>query len=122
MRFGNDSDQVDVPIFKILFLAILVIVIVAVLSFIATGGDLASYSFWAPKQAAAENKVFHQTQQYTDGKAIHLIELCSNEAAAEPGSATAHAFAGEIRVEAGTIALNQLPPDVQSCVEQAKGQ
>lgn len=122
MKFGSGYEEVDIPIGKIILLALLAIVIIYALGFAATGGDLAIYSFWAPKQAAAENKVFHQTQQYTDGKAVHLIELCSNEAAAEPRSAAQRAFAGEIRVEAGTIALNQLPPDVQDCIAQAKGQ
>jgi hypothetical protein len=122
MRFGDGVDEVDVPLTKLAILAVLVLGIIVVLSFIATGGDLVSYEFWAPKQARAENKVFHQTQQYTDGKAVHMIELCSNMAAADPGSPAARAFAGEIRVEASTIALNQLPPDVQDCVALAKGQ
>lgn len=122
MRFGNELEEVNIPVFKIALIAILIVVFIAIISFVATGGDLASYEFWAPKQAAADNKVFHQTQTYTDGKAVHMIELCGNAAAAEPGSAAQRAFYSEIRVEAGTIDNRQLPPDVQDCVAQAKGQ
>jgi|SRR5271165_1076067 len=122
MKFGSGYEEIDIPVGKIALLIVLAIVLMYAIGFAATGGDLAIYSFWAPKQAAAENKVFHQTQQYTDGKSVHIIELCSNMAGAEPGSTTARAFASEIRVEASTVNINQLAPDVQSRVEQARGQ
>jgi hypothetical protein len=121
MKFGSGYEEVDIPIGMIALLIALLIALAYGITFVATGGDLAIYSFWAPKQARAENKVFHQTQQYTDGKNVHMIELCGNMAAADPGSAAARAFASEIRVEAATIDVNDLTADVQSCVSQAKG-
>jgi hypothetical protein len=122
MKFGSGYEEVDIPVGKIILLIVLVFALAYAITFVATGGDLAIYSFWAPKQARAENKVFHQTQQYTDGKNVHMIELCGDLAAAEPGSTTARAFASEIRVEAATIDINDLSPDVQSCISQARGQ
>ena len=89
------------------------------LAFLTTGGDLAIYRFWAPKQANAENQVFHNTQAFTDGKNIHIGNLCIEAAKAE--GAVKAAFDSEIRTEASTINFDKLSLDNQACVLRAKG-
>jgi hypothetical protein len=87
--------------------------------FLMTGGDLAIYKFWAPKQANAENEVFHNTQAFTDGKNVHIGDLCIESAKAD-GNVKA-AFDSEIRTEASTVAFDKLSADNQACVLRAKG-
>jgi len=96
------------------------LIVTYALGFLATGGDLASYSFWAPKQQNAENRVFHNTQAFTDGKNVHIGSLCIESAKAD-GNVKA-AFDAEIRTEASTVAFDKLSEDNQACVLRAKGQ
>lgn len=95
------------------------LIVIYAIGFLTTGGDLAIYSFWAPKQANAENRVFHETQAFTDGKIQNIGQECFAYNAAEGDQKTA--FASEIRNEAATIDINKLPPDEKSCVMQARG-
>lgn len=95
------------------------LVILYALGFLITGGDLAIYSFWAPKQANAERQVFEHTQSYYDGKIQNLNQLCFAESQASGAQKTA--LAGEIRNEATTIDESRLPADEQVCVDHAKG-
>ncbi len=53
------------------------------LGFIATGGDLAIYRFWAPKQEAARRQVYEQTKSYRQGSIQRLNSLCSQINAAD---------------------------------------
>lgn len=87
--------------------------------FLMTGGDLAIYSFWAPKQANAENQVFHNTQAYTDGKNIQVSRLCKE--AAEATGPVKEAYNNEILTEVQTMDYNKLSPGNQTCVDKAKG-
>jgi len=109
----------EVPVAKLSLLAVLFIILVCCLGFLASGGDLASYEFWAPKRAAAENKVFHNTQQYVDGKVSYLGKLCRERARTTRDQQAA--FNDEIANEALTIDAARLPADLQACVAQAKG-
>lgn len=89
------------------------------LGFLATGGDLAIYSFWAPKQANAENKVFHNTQAYIDGKQAYIGRLCREANQAE--GAQKSALENEIVGEASTVDVSKLEASTQTCISQAKG-
>lgn len=44
------------------------------IGFLATGGDLAIYRFWAPKRAAAEYQVFKNTPAFVQGKIRALAQ------------------------------------------------
>lgn len=98
---------------------LVVIVFFYVVGFFATGGDLAIYSYWAPKRADAERNVFEHSQSYTEGKIQNLNQLCYAELKAE--GVQKLAIQGEIRNEAATINEARLPADEQACVDRAKG-
>lgn len=95
------------------------IVIFYGIGFLATGGDLVIYKFWAPKQADAERQVFEHSQSYYDGKIQNIGQLCHAESQAD--GAQKSALDSEIRNEAATISESRLPVDEQNCVERAKG-
>jgi hypothetical protein len=104
---------------RIVLAGFVLLVLLYGVGFLMTGGDLFIYQFWAPKQANAENKVFHNTQAYTDGKNVHIGSLCIESVKAD-GNVKA-AFDAEIRTEASTVDFSQLSPDNQACVLRAKG-
>jgi hypothetical protein len=90
------------------------------IGFLATGGDLAIYRFWAPKQENARRQVFENTQSYTQGKIQNISQECFAYQSAE--GAQKAALAGEIRNEALTVDLDKLPADERACVSEARGQ
>lgn len=108
------NDEIDVPVLRIAGLSVIALLIIYILAFAASGGNLAVYQFWAPKQAAAENHVFHNTQQYTDGKAVYIAKLCREEFRAE--GAQKSALRDEIATEATTVDVAKLPAQVQACI------
>ena len=102
-------------------LAMLVgLVIIYGLGFLATGGDLAIYKFWAPKQENAKRQVFENTQSYVEGKIQNIEQECFAYHKAD--GAQKDALAGEIRNEATTVDLDKLPSDERACVSEARGQ
>ena len=96
------------------------LIVVYALGFLATGGDLAIYRFWAPKQADAQREVFAHSQSYVQGKIQNIEQECFAYHSAD-GSQKA-ALAGEIRNEASTIAIGKLTADEQACVAEARGE
>lgn len=104
---------------RVILAGLVLLVLLYGVGFLATGGDLALYRFWAPKQANAQNQVFHNTQAYTDGKNIHIGELCIESAKAV--DAVRAAYDSEIRTEASTVDFDKLSLDNQACVLRAKG-
>lgn len=104
---------------RILAFVVVGFIVIYGLGFLATGGDLAIYSFWAPKQANAENRVFHNTQAYTDGKITYIGQLCRESATAEGNQKAA--IDGEIINESRTIDNSKLPADERECIDRAKG-
>ena len=113
-------DNFNLPIGKIIFGSFAFLILIYVLGFVATGGDLAIYRFWAPKQENARRQVFENTQSYTEGKIQNLEQEC--HAYRTTDGAQKEALAGEIRNEASTIDINKLPVDEQNCVEEARTQ
>lgn len=88
--------------------------------FLATGGDLAIYRFWAPKKANAGREVFENTQGYVQGKVEYLTRLRFQYNSAE--GSQKQALRQLILDEASTVNNNKLPYELQSFIEGLKVQ
>ena len=102
------------------FLAVVVLAIYC-LGFLATGGDLAIYRFWAPKRANAERAVFVETQSYVQGKIATLSLARLQYQMAEPGGAEREALRTYILSEAALIEEAKLPADLRAFVHSLEG-
>jgi hypothetical protein len=101
-------------------LALLTIMLVTYgLGFLATGGDLAIYRFWAPKQENARRAVFVETQSYVQGKITYLTEL--QLAYEQSEGAQKAALRTTILREAAQIDSDKLPPDLRGFISTVKG-
>lgn len=101
------------------FLAVMAAMIaIYAIGFIATGGDLAIYRFWAPKQENARRVVFENTQSFVQGKISHLTDLQLAYEQAEGNQKSAIRTA--ILREAAQIDLDKLPPDLRGFVPSLK--
>lgn len=98
---------------------LLVMVVMYGAGFLATGGDLAIYRFWAPKQENARREVFVQTQSYVQGKIAYLTELeLAYEQADGPQKASIRTT---ILREASQIDSHNLPADLNGFISTLKG-
>jgi hypothetical protein len=89
------------------------------LGFMATGGDLAIYRFWAPKRANAEREVFVNTNSYIQGKVSHLTQLrLDYEQADGAQKATLRTV---ILTEAAQVDNSKLPSDLAGFIAGLKG-
>jgi hypothetical protein len=102
------------------FLAVVVLAIYC-LGFLATGGDLAIYRFWAPKQENAKRAVFVETQSYVQGKISTLTLARLQYSQAEAGSAQREALRAYILSEAAQIDEDKLPADLRAFVHSLEG-
>jgi len=100
---------------------LLALVALFALSFIVTGGDLAIYRFWAPKQADAQRVVFENTQSYVQGKTEYISRLRYQYLEAEKGSPHKGALKQLILSEAATVDNSKLPVELESFIQQLKG-
>jgi hypothetical protein len=91
------------------------------LGFLITGGDLAIYRFWAPKQENARRVVFENTQSFVQGKAEYLSKLRFQYQESEPGSVHQKSLRTLILSEASTVDESKLPPDLQVFLDSLKG-
>jgi hypothetical protein len=91
------------------------------IGFLATGGDLAIYRFWAPKQENARRVVFEQTQSYVEGKIGSLSQERLAYESAVAGSAQQKSLRTMIITEASTIDNYKLPADLRSFIVGLKG-
>lgn len=99
--------------------SLLIVIVVSVLGFIATGGDLATYAFWAPKRAAVERQVFEQTPSFVHGKIEYLTRLRFEYQTAT--GAQKLALQQLILDEASTVDNQKLPLDLQAFISSLKG-
>lgn len=90
------------------------------LGFIATGGDLFIYRFWAPKMENAKREVFENTQSYVQGKAEHLTKLRYDYERADDKDGQKSALRSYILTEASTVDNSKLPPDLQRFISKLK--
>ncbi len=105
-------------------LALMVLVVMLVMygvGFLATGGDLAIYKFWAPKRANAERQVFENTQSYVQGKVAYLSEMRMEYESAKPDSDQRSALRRMILTESAQIDRDHLPADLNAFVESLRG-
>lgn len=81
------------------------------IGFVATGGDLLTYKFWAPKYANAQREVFENTQSYVEGKTGYINQLrLDYERADGPQK---EMLRRTILTEAATVDNGKLPADIQ---------
>jgi len=82
------------------------------LGFLATGGDLFTYKFWAPKRANAEREVFVNTASYIQGKTEYLtrLRLAYDSAIGDQKAALRQT----ILTEASQVDETKLPENLQS--------
>ena len=96
---------------KVLVAILLVMVAMYGFGFLATGGDLAIYRFWAPKQANAERVVFQNTQGFVQGKTEYISQLRLAYESADGNQK--EALRRTILTEASTVDNSKLPADIQ---------
>jgi hypothetical protein len=96
---------------RVLLFALFCLVALYALGFAATGGNLAIYRFWAPKQADAERVVFQNTQSFVQGKAEFINQLRLAYETAD--GAQKEALRQSILTEASTVDNSKLPVDEQ---------
>ncbi len=82
------------------------------LTFFFGGLNLASYSFFAPKLTAVDNKVFHESQQYNDGMVRDLENLKREYLQATPEQKSA--LKGTIIHRFEIYPRDRMPPDLQN--------
>lgn len=99
--------------------ALMIMAGVYVLGFIATGGDLVIYRFWAPKQENARREVFENTQSYVQGKTDYINALRLDYQGAE--GVQKEALRRTILTEAGNVDISSLPVDLRSFVASLGG-
>lgn len=73
---------------------------------------LASYSFFAPRYTAVDNKVFHESQQYNDGMIRDLEEIKREYQRGTPEARDALRATAIHRFE--IYPRDRMPPDLQN--------
>lgn len=96
---------------KVLGFIFLFLLVTFGIGFIATGGDLITYEFWAPKQANAQREVFQNSQSYIQGKVEYLNQLRMAYTNAEGDQQ--QALRQTILTEAATVDQTKLPASLQ---------
>ena len=104
---------------RVLGVGVLILACVYGLGFLATGGDLIIYKFWAPKQANAERVVFQNTQGFVQGKVEYLTRLRFEYQSASVDRK--QALRTLILSEASDVDNTKLPADLQAFIESLKG-
>jgi len=105
---------------RVVFGGLVLMIVFYGFGFLATGGNLAIYRFWAPKQENAKRQVFENTQSYVQGKIQNIGQECFAYRKAD--GAQKDALAREIRNEAATVSLDKIPGDERACVSEARGE
>lgn len=103
---------------RAVFSVFVLMVIMYGLGFLVTGGDLAIYRFWAPKQANAQREVFMNSNSYVQGKIIYLSRLREEYQTSDDNHK--RALQGLILSEASTVDNNKLPPDLSLFIQSLK--
>jgi hypothetical protein len=104
---------------RVLLVIIALIVISYGIGFLATGGDLAIYRFWAPKRANAEREVFVNTNAYIQGKTDYLSRLRLEYTTSKDEDQKA-ALNTLILTEASNVDNSKLPIDLQGFIQSLK--
>src|ERR1700676_5302823 len=117
MSYRDDAREVQKETLwtmpRVFFLVLVILIGFYGLGFVATGGDLAIYRFWAPKQENAKRVVFENTQSYIQGKQEYLSRLEFQYKTADNDTQKA-ALKTMILDESSTVDMSQMSSDVQS--------
>ena len=70
--------------FKVILASVSILVLLILLSFGLSYTSYFSYSFFAPRYTAVDNKVFHESQQYNDGMLRDLENIKREYQSATP--------------------------------------
>ena len=105
---------------RVLIGGIVMLVIIYGIGFLATGGDLFIYKFWAPKRANAERQVFVNTNSYIQGKTDYLSRLRLEYSTSKDSDEKA-ALKNLIITEASNVDNSKLPPDLAGFIASLKG-
>ncbi len=98
---------------------ILIVIGLTIITFLATGADLAMFKFWAPKYENARREVFEQTKSYNQAKLQELAKFKleydrgNYEDKAALKSVIVHKFAD--------YDVSRLPHQLQLFVEEIRG-
>jgi hypothetical protein len=98
---------------------ICLVLVVWAVSFGATGLNLFSYSFWAPRQANAERHVFVNTNSYIQGKTDNLSRLRYEYGKAKDSDEKA-GLRTLILSEAANVDEDKLPDDLHAFIDGLK--
>jgi hypothetical protein len=101
--------------FKKIGLALVLVILLYGVGFLATGGNLAIYRFWAPKQANAEREVFVNTNSYVQGKTDYISRLRFEYQSSKDADQKA-ALRTLILTEAANVDNSKLPADLQAFI------
>lgn len=94
------------------------LVVLYAFGFLATGGDLAIYKFWAPKQEAARRQVYEHTKSYHQGSVQRLNTLCTQVAAADDDHKVM--LNDVIAQEFAEWDMSDVPAYLQGCLSTAR--
>lgn len=89
------------------------------IGFLATGGDLAIYRFWAPKQEAARRQVYEQTKSYRQGSTQRLNTLCGQVSTADNDHKIL--INDVISQEFSEWNVSDVPDYLRGCLARARG-
>ena len=105
---------------RAIVILVLLLAVAYGVGFLATGGDVAIYRFWAPKQAAAERQVFENTPSYILGMSQQITQLkLEYDESTDPADKTA--LKDAILHIAAQVDNSKLPVDQQVFINQLKG-
>ncbi len=88
------------------------------LGFLVTGGDLAIYKFWAPKQEQVRREVFEQTKSYRQGMIQELQNMQFDYVKAAPEHQAA--LASIILHRAADVPADALTHDLNAFIQKLK--
>lgn len=100
---------------------LLAVIAIVGIDFAGNAYGLWSYTFWAPKQANAERKVFVNTNSYVQGKIDYLSRLRLAYKSSDSPTQKA-ALKETILTEAANVDNDKLPPDLQAFINDLKEQ
>ena len=104
---------------RVILATLLAMIAMYILGFLATGGDLAIYSFWAPKRADAQRQVFEHTQSYIEGKRGNIARMRVEFETADPAHKAA--LRTMILAEADSVDNAKLPASQQAFISSLRG-
>jgi hypothetical protein len=123
MAYRDDFRSIEQNVWwtlpRLIFAMILGIVVLYGVGFLVTGGDLAIYTFWAPKRANAERQVFVNTNSYVQGKTDYLSRL-RYEYQSTKDERQKSALRSLIISESSNVDITKLPTDLQGFITGIK--